>query len=80
MWSWEIGSDKISLEVNDLFSQLCYEIDEIKVEIIDDNQTVYIEFSGADSALLIGKEGEISCKRDNNTSSNLGKINTVFSN
>ena len=50
-------SEKISLEVNQLFAQLCYEIDEIKVEIIDDDKTVYIEFSGADSALLIGKEG-----------------------
>lgn len=49
--------NQISLEVNNLFSQLCYDIEEIKVEIIDDEQTVYIEFSGADSALLIGKEG-----------------------
>ncbi len=48
--------NEISLKVNHLFSQLCYEIDEIKVDIIDDT-TVYIEFSGADSALLIGKEG-----------------------
>jgi len=49
--------DEITEEVNNLFSKLCYEIDEIKVEIIDDEKTVYIEFSGADSALLIGKEG-----------------------
>jgi spoIIIJ-associated protein len=49
--------NKITEEVNNLFSKLCYEIDEIKVDIIDDEQTVYIEFSGADSALLIGKEG-----------------------
>ena len=49
--------EKISKEVNSLFAQLCYEIDEIKVDIIDDEKTVYIEFSGADSALLIGKEG-----------------------
>ena len=48
---------EISKEVNTLFSKLCYEIDEINVDIIDDNKTVYIEFSGADSALLIGKEG-----------------------
>jgi len=48
---------KISNEINMLFSKLCYEIDEIKVDIIDDDKTVYIEFSGADSALLIGKEG-----------------------
>ena len=49
--------DEISLEVNNLFKQLCYDIEEIKVAIIDDEKTVYIEFSGKDSALLIGKEG-----------------------
>ena len=49
--------DEISLEVNNLFAQLCYDIEDIKVEIIDDEKTVYIEFSGKDSALLIGKEG-----------------------
>lgn len=49
--------NKITDEVNMLFSKLCYEIDEIKVDIIDDDNTVYIEFSGVDSALLIGKEG-----------------------
>jgi len=49
--------NKITDEVNMLFSKLCYQIDEIKVDIIDDDNTVYIEFSGVDSALLIGKEG-----------------------
>ena len=48
--------NEISLGVNNLFSLLCYDIDEIKVDIIDD-ETVYIEFAGVDSALLIGKEG-----------------------
>jgi len=48
---------EISLSVNNLFSLLCYEIDEIKVNVLDDEKTVYIEFSGEDSALLIGKEG-----------------------
>ena len=43
---------KYTLEVNNLFSQLCYDIEEIKVDIIDDEKTVYIEFSGTDSALL----------------------------
>jgi spoIIIJ-associated protein len=55
------GRDKIIAEikkdVNDLFAKLCYEIDEIKVDIIDAENTVYIEFNGEDSALLIGKEG-----------------------
>jgi len=47
----------ISKEVNALFSNLCYDIDTIKVDILDAGKTVYIEFSGKDSALLIGKEG-----------------------
>jgi spoIIIJ-associated protein len=56
--------EQISNDVNELFSHLCYEIDPIKVDIIEEQtptdqlqQTVYIEFSGKDSALLIGKEG-----------------------
>ncbi|MEA3497948.1 MAG: Jag N-terminal domain-containing protein [Campylobacterota bacterium] len=56
--------NEIKKEVNQLFSKLCYKIDEIKVEILDESttqnkeqKTVYIEFSGEDSALLIGKEG-----------------------
>ncbi|MEA2019218.1 MAG: Jag N-terminal domain-containing protein [Campylobacterota bacterium] len=48
---------EIKTEVSNLFSKLCYEIDEIKVDILDDSKTVYIEFGGTDSALLIGKEG-----------------------
>ncbi len=47
---------EIKIKVNELFSYLCYDIEEIKVDIIEDN-LVYIEFSGKDSALLIGKEG-----------------------
>ena len=39
-----------------LFRDTCYDINEIKVEYFDEN-TLYIEFTGADSALLIGKEG-----------------------
>lgn len=39
-----------------LFNETCYSLDEIKVEFYDD-ETVYIEFTGVDSALLIGKEG-----------------------
>ncbi|MBD3841469.1 MAG: Jag N-terminal domain-containing protein [Campylobacterales bacterium] len=49
---------KIEIEhkINELFSHICYDIDTIKVDILDEN-TVYIEFNGNDSALLIGKEG-----------------------
>ena len=50
-------ADKIALEINILFSKTCYDIDDITVKIIDEEKTVYIEFSGKDCALLIGKEG-----------------------
>lgn len=48
---------EIKSQVENLFSKLCYKIDTVKVDIIEDGKTVYIEFSGEDSALLIGKEG-----------------------
>lgn len=48
--------DEISTKVNELFSHSCYEIDPIKVDFFDD-ETIYLEFNGTDSALLIGKEG-----------------------
>jgi len=47
----------VSKDINNLFSFLCYDINPIQVDIIDEGKTVYIEFSGADCALLIGKEG-----------------------
>ena len=49
--------EEIKKDVNHLFSQICYDINEIEVALIDDGKTVYIEFNGEDSALLIGKEG-----------------------
>lgn len=49
--------NEIKREIENLFSKICYEIDEIKVDIIENNQTVLVEFNGEDSALLIGKEG-----------------------
>lgn len=49
--------NEIKTQVNELFSKLCYKIDEIEVDVLEDGNTVYIEFSGEDSALLIGKEG-----------------------
>jgi spoIIIJ-associated protein len=48
--------DEIKLKVNELFSYSCYEINEIEVKLYDE-QTVFIGFTGVDSALLIGKEG-----------------------
>ena len=47
---------EIDQELHTLFEQLCFELDEIKVDVYDEN-TVYIELNGADAALLIGKEG-----------------------
>jgi len=49
--------NQIKEKVNELFSHLCYKLDEVKVDIIDNNNTINIEFNGEDSALLIGKEG-----------------------
>ncbi|WP_187648506.1 Jag N-terminal domain-containing protein [Nitrosophilus labii] len=46
----------IENDINDLFKYSCFDIEKIKVKPYDEN-TVLIEFSGADSALLIGKEG-----------------------
>ena len=48
--------EEVTEKINDLFSKSCYEIDPIKVEFFDE-ETLYIEFTGTDSALLIGKEG-----------------------
>ena len=48
--------DEVQANINSLFEQTCYKVDEIRVEFYDEN-TLYIEFSGEDSALLIGKEG-----------------------
>jgi len=47
---------EIKEKVNELFSNLCYDIEEIDVSIYDEN-TVKIHFTGEDCALLIGKEG-----------------------
>ena len=47
---------EIDKELRKLFEHLCFELDEIKVDVYDEN-TVYIELNGEDAALLIGKEG-----------------------
>jgi spoIIIJ-associated protein len=52
----DVAVPKIREEINSLFSHSCFELNEIKVEAYNDD-TVLIEFSGEDSALLIGKEG-----------------------
>jgi len=48
--------DEVKVGINTLFESTCYKIDEIKVEFYDE-ETLYVEFTGEDSALLIGKEG-----------------------
>lgn len=47
---------EIKRDVNNLFKETCFVLDEIKVAFYDD-ETIYMEFTGDDSALLIGKEG-----------------------
>ncbi len=55
-----IKNDKILVEIkakiDQLFVQLAYDIDPVEVSYYDD-KTIFIGFSGNDSALLIGKEG-----------------------
>lgn len=48
--------EEVKKTVNFLFKNTCYKLDEIKVDFYDET-TLYIEFNGEDSALLIGKEG-----------------------
>jgi len=49
-------SEEIATKVNELMGHLCYEINVVEVSLLENN-VVLVEFSGADSALLIGKEG-----------------------
>ena len=51
----EIASE-VKEDINNLFNNICFDIDEIEVSAYDEN-TLLIEFSGTDAALLIGKEG-----------------------
>lgn len=48
--------EEIELDINKLFAHSCFELSRIEVEPYGDD-TILITFSGADSALLIGKEG-----------------------
>ncbi len=49
-------AQEISEKINQLFSHTCFDIDDIKVCAYDED-TILVEFSGKDAALLIGKEG-----------------------
>ena len=48
--------EEVKAGINLLFEDTCYKIDQINVEFYDE-ETLYVEFLGEDSALLIGKEG-----------------------
>jgi spoIIIJ-associated protein len=47
---------EIGEKINHLFLNICFDIDPIRVCAYDDD-TILVEFSGKDAALLIGKEG-----------------------
>ena len=47
---------EIDTDINRLFRESCFEMDDIKVSKYNDN-TILLEFGGEDAALLIGKEG-----------------------
>lgn len=49
-------SAEVRIKINHLFENICFKIDPVNVEVYDDN-TLLIEFTGDDAALLIGKEG-----------------------
>jgi spoIIIJ-associated protein len=46
----------VKAKINDLFKSTCFELNEIDVSAYDEH-TLLVEISGADSALMIGKEG-----------------------
>ena len=48
--------NEIGIDINRLFKESCFEMDDIKVSKYNDD-TILLEFGGIDAALLIGKEG-----------------------
>jgi spoIIIJ-associated protein len=49
-------ASEVEVQINKLFKNLCFEMEEISVGVYDD-VTLMITFNGKDAALLIGKEG-----------------------
>jgi spoIIIJ-associated protein len=47
---------EVEIQINKLFSKICFELNEIEVTVYDEN-TLMLNFNGTDAALLIGKEG-----------------------
>jgi spoIIIJ-associated protein len=56
----ELSVEECALEVkekiNELFKEICFDLNEIDVSVYDEN-TLLVELTGVDSALMIGKEG-----------------------
>jgi spoIIIJ-associated protein len=49
-------ADEVKEQINILFKDICFDINNIEVSVYDEN-TLLVEFTGADAALMIGKEG-----------------------
>ncbi|HZF70393.1 Jag N-terminal domain-containing protein [Sulfuricurvum sp.] len=49
-------ADEVKEQINILFKDICFDINPIEVSVYDEN-TLLVEFTGADAALMIGKEG-----------------------
>jgi spoIIIJ-associated protein len=49
-------ADEVKEQINILFKDICFDINVIDVSVYDEN-TLLVEFTGADAALMIGKEG-----------------------
>lgn len=49
-------ADEVKEQINILFKDICFDINNIEVSVYDEN-TLLVEFSGVDAALMIGKEG-----------------------
>ena len=47
---------EVAADINQLFNLICFDIDTVKVSAYD-SETLLVEFTGEDAALLIGKEG-----------------------
>lgn len=47
---------EVKEKINELFKEICFDLNEIEVSVYDDN-TLLVELTGIDSALMIGKEG-----------------------
>ncbi|AFV96892.1 MULTISPECIES: Jag N-terminal domain-containing protein [unclassified Sulfuricurvum] len=49
-------ADEVKEQINILFKDICFDINNVEVSVYDEN-TLLVEFTGADAALMIGKEG-----------------------